>query len=117
MSSSKSSATVAVTLDDCSAYIAQLLLEPEATPFREPVDRRKYPDYYAVIKQPMALSNIQRKLTDGSYKDVNACMKDLELIWNNAKLYNMPGSEIWNVAHRYALQAKEFAEGKLKGKN
>src|SRR5438105_15829930 len=44
-------------------------LDPEANPFRAPVDpiQLNIPDYFAVIKKPMDLETIRKKLDQGRY--------------------------------------------------
>ena len=39
--------------------------EDNSWPFREPVDKNKVPDYYDIIKKPMDLQTIQRKVDLG----------------------------------------------------
>ena len=55
-------------------------------PFRKPVDREKVRDYYEVIKRPMDLETIQKKVNlglkeeadeDGSNKKANGAEEEL----------------------------------------
>ena len=39
--------------------------EDNSWPFHEPVDKNKVPDYYDIIKKPMDLQTIQRKVDLG----------------------------------------------------
>jgi len=43
-------------------------LGKDATIFMAPVNPREAPDYFAVIKNPMDLGTIQKKLEDGEYE-------------------------------------------------
>jgi ATP-dependent helicase STH1/SNF2 len=57
-----------------------------------------YPDYYMVIKDPMALDIIQKKIRAGRYRSINDVKADFDLMWSNAKTYNEAGSFVYNDA-------------------
>ena len=61
-----------------------------STIFAKPVDPKldDCPDYYQIIKQPMDLSTVRRRLYDNVYKKVDEFKKDVALIWSNANRYN-----------------------------
>ncbi|XP_068449464.1 polybromo 1, like isoform X5 [Clinocottus analis] len=58
-----------------------------------------YPDYYAVIKEPIDLRTIAQRIQIGYYKSVNAMAKDIDLMAKNAKTYNEPGSQVFKDAN------------------
>ncbi|XP_029286724.1 polybromo 1, like isoform X3 [Cottoperca gobio] len=58
-----------------------------------------YPDYYAVIKEPIDLRAIAQRIQIGYYKSVNAMAKDVDLMAKNAKMYNEPGSQVFKDAN------------------
>lgn len=45
-------------------------------------------DYPEVVKHPMDLGTINQKLRDKKYKTVESVLNDIQLIWDNCKLYN-----------------------------
>lgn len=57
-----------------------------------------YPDYYQLIKQPIALSQIRKRSQGNYYKDVNQYKADWKLMFNNARTYNQEGSWVYNDA-------------------
>ena len=60
-----------------------------AWPFREPVDPAEVPDYLNVIKEPIDLSTIEKRIRqDNHYKAKQMLFDDLMLMVNNCKLYN-----------------------------
>ncbi|BEI83784.1 hypothetical protein CcaverHIS002_0403880 [Cutaneotrichosporon cavernicola] len=65
--------------------------------FLSPVDRKIYPDYYSIIQQPIAMSQIKRKFTQAAY-GLNELTADLRLLWSNARTYNTEGSWVYNAA-------------------
>ncbi|KTF85068.1 hypothetical protein cypCar_00024312, partial [Cyprinus carpio] len=57
----------------------------------------QYPDYYAIIKEPIDLKAIAQRIQMGFYKSVNHMTKDIDLLVKNAKTYNEPGSQVFKV--------------------
>ncbi|XP_071349268.1 polybromo 1, like isoform X3 [Trachinotus anak] len=78
-------------------------------PFQQLPSRREYPDYYQQIKQPIALQQIRAKMKNGDYESVEQMDADLNLMFENAKRYNMPNSSIYKRAFRLQqiMQAKK----------
>ncbi|KAF1777742.1 Ubiquitin specific protease domain [Phytophthora cactorum] len=69
--------------------VVQRLLEmPESEIFREPVDANTVQNYYQIVKQPMDLSTIRRKIEAKEYDSMREFVKDLELIVNNSRIFN-----------------------------
>ncbi|KAL4655206.1 protein polybromo-1-like isoform X2 [Arapaima gigas] len=58
-----------------------------------------YPDYYAIIKEPIDLRTIAQRIQMGSYKNISAMAKDIDLLTKNAKTYNEPGSQVFKDAN------------------
>jgi len=68
--------------------------------FNSPVDPVELglPDYFEVIKRPMDLGTIKKRLENGSYHELNGFKGDVNLTFDNAMLYNPKGSVVWNMA-------------------
>jgi hypothetical protein len=49
-------------------------------------------DYAYIIKYPMDLSTVNRKLREDKYSFVEEALDDIQLIWDNCKTYNQSGS-------------------------
>jgi hypothetical protein len=75
--------------------------------FLRKVPKRQYPDYYELIKQPIAMDDIKKKLDHEDYISLEAVRSDFELMFNNAKQYNQTDSFIYQDAKelmvRFAL--------------
>ncbi|PWN51023.1 hypothetical protein IE53DRAFT_368416 [Violaceomyces palustris] len=56
--------------------------------FLTKVSKRDAPDYYDVIKHPMDLGTMQKKIKSGQYKNKKQFAHDLDLIWDNCLTYN-----------------------------
>jgi len=81
------------------------------------VPKKLYPDYYKVIARPMSLDNVKSRLELNGYPSVESVMADLELIFENAKTYNVEGSGIYSDAadlHVSYLHTRERGVGRLK---
>ena len=62
-------------------------------PFREPVDTTEVKDYLTIIKEPIDLLTIDKRVRKGDhYKSRNMLYADLMLMVNNCKLYNEEAS-------------------------
>lgn len=79
---------------------SKMLTIPIAWPFLEPVDPVELciPDYFDIIKNPMDLGTITKKLLSGKYANVDEFTKDVRLVWNNCFTYNQPGSDVFVMA-------------------
>jgi hypothetical protein len=78
--------------------------------FIEPVNTTLLPDYLTVIKEPMCLKDVEKKLVTGVYVTQEAFVRDMDLIWSNAKTYNKPPSQVINDAIFYEKKMKEVLE-------
>ncbi|CAO2656049.1 Nn.00g048520.m01.CDS01 [Neocucurbitaria sp. VM-36] len=78
--------------------------------FQRKVNKRAVPDYYDIIKEPMALSTIKSKVTQKEYKNFSEFVRDLALIPHNAQVYNRQDSQ----AYVDALEVKKVIERELK---
>ncbi|XP_053326284.1 bromodomain testis-specific protein [Spea bombifrons] len=65
-------------------------------PFQQPVDAAKLnlPDYYQIIKNPMDLSTIKKRLEYKYYTKALDCMQDFNTMFTNCYIYNKPGDDI-----------------------
>lgn len=76
--------------------------EPESEPFRSPVDpvALGIEGYFEVVKKPMDLSRIRRKLEVGSYQDPWQFIGDVYLMLENAWLYNKKNSRVYKYTSK-----------------
>ncbi|XP_074038438.1 CREB binding protein nejire isoform X4 [Leptinotarsa decemlineata] len=85
--------------------------DPESIPFRQPVDPQTLgiPDYFEIVKRPMDLSTIKRKLDIGQYADPWEYVDDVWLMFDNAWLYNRKTSRVY----RYCTKLSEVFEQEI----
>ena len=77
-------------------------IEPEASPFRTPVDPHALgiPDYYDIIKVPMDMTTIKKKLDDGDYKEPWQFIDDVWQMFENAWTYNRKQSRVYKYCSK-----------------
>lgn len=77
-------------------------------------DKAAYPDYFSEIKDPMAIDLIKRKSKRKKYNSVDHFMKDMDLMFNNAKAYNQVDSQIYKDAAALQTEARKLADQEKK---
>ncbi|GAA5906919.1 uncharacterized protein JCM6883_005730 [Sporobolomyces salmoneus] len=63
--------------------------------FNELPNKRDYADYYLLIRNPISLKEIKKKISKGLYPDCNAFANDIYLMLQNAMTYNDEGSIVY----------------------
>ena len=80
--------------------VAKIIAKKDSDIFRAPVPYEELGlnDYIEIVKEPMDLGTVLKKLDGKEYACQDDCAKDVRRIWVNALLYNMPGSKIYTTA-------------------
>ena len=78
----------------------EIKLDPKSKPFLEPVNTKENPLYLKIIKKPMDFSTIEKKLEKNQYVLVQDVISDIKLIWNNCRIYNTDGSDIFHFSYQ-----------------
>ncbi|TPX66244.1 hypothetical protein SpCBS45565_g04602 [Spizellomyces sp. 'palustris'] len=83
--------------------------------FQSVPPRAQYPDYYKLIRSPIALDMIWHRLIHVYYKSLQQYIDDFHLMFANAMQYNVDGSEVYDDAvqmkHIFDSKITEFAPG------
>ncbi|KAI4655890.1 hypothetical protein J4E93_000606 [Alternaria ventricosa] len=87
--------------------LMELKANEHAHPFLQRVNKREAPDYYNVIKQPMDIGTMMKKLKQLQYKSKKEFVDDLMLIWSNCLKYNADPS---HFLRKKALHMKKETE-------
>lgn len=82
----------------------------KAQHFERLPDKGTYPDYYIEIKEPIAIDIIKRNSKRKKYHSVDHFMRDIDLMFNNAKAYNQPESQLYKDAVDLQAEAHKLAE-------
>ncbi|KAF3326305.1 histone acetyltransferase GCN5 [Carex littledalei] len=74
---------------------------PDAWPFKEPVDAREVPDYYDIIKDPMDLKTMSKRVeSELYYVTFEMFVADVKRMFHNARTYNSPETIYYKCATR-----------------
>ena len=89
----------------CLELTNKMLQKDLCRPFKDKVDpeRDGAPDYFNIIKNPMELTTVKKKLTTNEYKSIQQWADDINLIWKNAKTYNNEGTLIYLFAQELEI--------------
>lgn len=68
------------------------------TYFVDPVSKADYPDYFAIIKRPICMKQIKRKIDKDATYTLQQFRSDMHTLWDNARTYNQEGSWVHNAA-------------------
>lgn len=80
------------------------------SPFEKLPDKTTMADYYQNISNPIALDNIKKKAKRKKYRNVDDLLQDIEVMFENAKLYNEDDSPVYLSAVELQRQARFLAE-------
>ncbi|KAJ3416032.1 hypothetical protein HDV05_003391 [Chytridiales sp. JEL 0842] len=99
----------------CHKILRKLQSDKHGAPFLMPVDpiALGIPQYLEIIKHPMDLSTVERKLNSFQYKTPDNFRSDVELMLHNSFTFNKPGD--WVYAQGKGLQRAFWAEWKACG--
>ncbi|CAB3360095.1 Hypothetical predicted protein [Cloeon dipterum] len=69
-------------------------------PFQQPVDAKKLnlPDYYKIIKTPMDMGTVKKRLENNFYQSANECINDMNTMFTNCYVYNKPQEDVVHMA-------------------
>lgn len=109
----KLSPGVEANVKACQNVLKALKKSHVSAPFAVPVDWKalNLPLYPKMIKHPMDLGTIEKKLLAGRYSAVSDFAADISLVWDNAQTFNSDGSEIYDAA----AQLRELSDAQLSG--
>jgi len=95
-----------ILYDHCERILNELKNYVEHSgPFLNKVNKRDAPNYYEIIKKPMDLSLMTRKMKGLQYNSKEEFANDLELIWSNCLAYNTDPKSPFRT-HAIKMRAK-----------
>ena len=74
------------------------------------MDPKKVPDYYQIIKEPMDLERVLKKLMEGAYRAREDFKGDIAKIFKNARSYNQEETIYYKYANQLENHVKPMLE-------
>jgi E1A/CREB-binding protein len=101
----------------CLPILNKLLNDQNGWIFKDPVDPIELgiPDYFEVVKHPMDLGQVKKRLENGFYKELSSFESDVKLVFDNCILYNGEDSDVGSVACALKNQFSVEYQAMLKG--
>lgn len=62
--------------------------------------RKDFPEYFEIIKRPISMYEIRKRIENGVYQSVEPCLNDFRLMFDNCRTFNEDGSMIFQDAVR-----------------
>lgn len=89
-----------ILMNQCQTLLNRMMAHEYSWVFNEPVDvvKLNIPDYFNVIKHPMDLGTVKKKLLSGQYLDPLGFAADVRLTFANAMTYNPQGNDVHFMA-------------------
>jgi histone acetyltransferase len=92
----------------CLHILERLVEFKSSWPFLKPVKKEEVPDYYDVIKNPMDFQTMREKVLAGEYRNREQYIEDVQLICDNARLYNTKSTIYYKSASDLEQYAKDI---------
>ncbi|TYH24325.1 hypothetical protein ES288_A03G082700v1 [Gossypium darwinii] len=83
-------------MKECETLLNRLMQHNFGWVFNSPVDvvKLNIPDYFTVIKRPMDLGTVKKRITSGHYSNPLDFAADIRLTFSNAMTYNPPENDV-----------------------
>ena len=99
-----------LTAKDCKTIkklVQQLFDNRSSILFQQPVDPNVVPNYYKVIKQPMDLSTVQRKVNNDKYIRLSKLIDNVMQIFENCRVFYQTNNTSINKSIRSSARNLE----------
>ncbi|KAJ1664138.1 hypothetical protein EV178_004350 [Coemansia sp. RSA 1646] len=102
----------AEAVDRARTVLNKLKRDPNGWPFLKPVDpvALGIPTYFDIVKNPMDLSTIQKKITKKTYKWAADFVADIQLIVDDCFLFNPPDTPVNECGKALQKSAHDLLE-------
>ncbi|XP_078578918.1 uncharacterized protein LOC144863534 isoform X1 [Branchiostoma floridae x Branchiostoma japonicum] len=87
--------------EECESIVRAVFDHPDGKLFQLPVKVKEVPDYYDIVKDPMDLDCIKKRLRELYYIIMpDQFLADMKKVFRNCHLYNKPDSEVGQAGFR-----------------
>ncbi|KAM5129614.1 bromodomain adjacent to zinc finger domain protein 1A [Mantella aurantiaca] len=87
-------------LSACEQLVVELVRHDDSWPFMRLVSKAQVPDYFDIIRKPIALNIIREKVNKCAYNSATEFIEDVKLMFSNCFEYNQPDSNEANAGLR-----------------
>ena len=100
----------------CLDLVNLMISNPHGWVFNAPVDPVELglTDYFELIKKPMDLGTIKKKVESGGSHDIEQFRDEVVLCFDNAMTYNAEASPVWNMAVEIKQEFKKIYDKVIK---
>lgn len=101
-------------LEKSLQILDKIAKDGRAAPFQLPVAQLygDLPGYSEIVKNPMDISTVRRRILRGHYTAIDQFAKDMRLIWENTYLYNDEECEVYQYAKQLSADFEKLYQGK-----
>ncbi|XP_058453009.1 uncharacterized protein LOC131431358 isoform X3 [Malaya genurostris] len=86
-------------LAPCKTILEEMEVHEDSWPFLLPVNTKQFPTYRKIIKYPMDLSTIKKRIQDMIYKSRDDFINDVRQIFDNCEVFNEDDSPVGTAGH------------------
>lgn len=101
---------------ECQNILDLMKKHQASWPFRDPVSVDDVPDYHLVIKEPIDIKTIEKKLTNNEYRDRDHFCDDIARIFKNCRIYNQPETSYFKCSNELEEYIKPHITALKEGK-
>ncbi|XP_031566411.1 uncharacterized protein LOC116301480 [Actinia tenebrosa] len=91
-------------MNRCDAILTILWADEDSWPFVHLVHKKRCPEYYKKISNPVSLDIIKQRLHSYQYRSVLDFVRDFNQIIQNCHVFNEPDSDVHQAGSRLALR-------------
>lgn len=86
-------------LNPCVTILTEMESSEDCWPFLYPVNTKQFPTYKKIIKTPMDIASIKKKLESNAYKTRQEFCSDIKLMFQNCEVFNEDDSPVGKAGH------------------
>lgn len=87
-----------------------MVADRSSWPFRESVGADVAPDYYELVKDPVDLTTMKRRVSAGEYLTIEQFVQDTEKMLDNCRIYNKGDTVYCKMADKLEQFISPFLE-------
>jgi hypothetical protein len=86
-------------LTPCRILVGEMENSDDSWPFLFPVNTKQFPTYKKIVKNPMDIATIKKRLSDKTYKTREDFCADVRVIFDNCEVFNEDDSPVGKAGY------------------